>query len=201
MAPILTDTHPLNPFTPGHKHSQIPISMPPSPMVNTQTPISIPFNLWPTILTHTHPLNPFNHGPKHSQTPPSPHPLHPWPIHRHPSLSLFTHGPQYLYTHPSPIPFHPWAQTLSNTYPRHPLPTTQTQTPTPIPFHPWSLTLVDTHHSTLSPMDPILTDTHPLNPFNPDLKHSQTWNPQLHAGALGRSRGKGGIRDGVGARG
>ena len=201
MAPILTDTHPLNPFTPGHKHSQIPISMPPSPMVHTQTPISIPFNLWPTILTHTHPLNPFNHGPKHSQTPPSPHPLHPWPIHRHPSLSLFTHGPQYLYTHPSPIPFHPWAQTLSNTYPRHPLPTTQTQTPTPIPFHPWPLTLVDTHLSTLSPMVPILTDTHPLNPFNPDLKHSQTWNPQLHAGALGRSRGKGGIRDGVGARG
>ena len=77
----------------------------------------------------------------------------------------------------------------------------QTQTPTPIPFHPWPLTLVDTHPSTLSPIAPILTDTHPLNPFNPGPNHSQTWNPQLRAGALGKSRGKGGIRDGVGARG
>ena len=152
---------------------------------NTYTnPSPKPFHPWAQTLSDTHPHTPFTHGP-YTDT-------HPYP------LSPMAHN---TYTHPSPKPFHPWVQTLSNTHPRPPLPMAQTQTPTPIPFHPWPLTLVDTHPSTLSPMAPILTDTHPLNPFNPGPNHSQTWNPQLCAGALGRSRGKGGIKDGVGVRG
>ena len=183
-------------------------------MAQTQTPTPILFHPWPPIFTHTHALNPFTHGSTLRH--PSPHPLHPWPRHRHPSLGSFhplptilihthalnpfTHGPKHCQT-PIPDPLHPWP------IHRHPSLSPFTHgpqylyTPTPKPFHPWPLTLVDTHPSTLSPMALILTDTHPLNPFNPGPKHSQTWNPQLCAGALGRSRGKGGIRDGVVARG
>ena len=112
---------------------------------------------------------------------PSPHPLHPWPIHRHPSLSPYTHGPPILiHTHAlNPFTHGPKHCQTPIPDPLYPCPDTDTH---PYPLHPWPLTLVDTHPSTLSPMAPILTDTHPLNPFNPGPKHSQTWNPQLCAG-------------------
>ena len=170
MAPILTDTHPLNPFTPGPKHSQIPISMPPSPMVHTQTPIPIPFHPWPPILTHTHPLNPLTHEPKHSQTPiptppspmahtqtPIPIPFHLWLtilIHSHP-LNPFTHGPKHCQT-PIPDPLYPW--------PRHRHP--------PLSLSP--LALDTCRHSPLSPF------THGPNTYrHPSPKPFQPWPQTL----------------------
>ena len=98
--PILTHTHPINPFTHGLKHSHTPIPTPLLPMAQTQTPSPNPFHPWPPIFTHTYPLNPFTHGPKHSHTP-IPTLLHPWPRHIHLPLTHFTHDPQCLHT---PIP-------------------------------------------------------------------------------------------------
>ena len=101
MSPILTHTHPLNPFTHGPKHSHTPIPTPPSPMAKTHT----------FILTH------FTHGPQYTDT----HPLNPSMGFSHHGQDTNTHPPispmaPNTYTHPSPKPFDLWAQILSHTH-------------------------------------------------------------------------------------
>ena len=119
-----------------------------------------------------------------TQRHPSPDPLHLWS--RHP---------------PTPKPFHLRPTILAHTHPLNPFTHGPKDFLTLIPQIPFTHGLdIDTHSNRFHPWTPILTDTYPLNHFIPGLRHSLTWSPQLCAGAWGRSRGKGGIMDGVGTR-